>query len=136
MIIKCCITDFCIFVIHKISIIKVMKSFDRNSLLSHLWWTLIEIICLLFGKLYITSVIPICAGIIIILCGWLNNSKNKKVAIIANVLLALYTLIFAIYTCMLIAVASPESWFAILLLLIALINIFICIKNSYNIFKL
>ena len=37
---------------------------------------------------------------------------------------------------MLIAVASPESWFAILLLLIALINIFICIKNIYNIFKL
>lgn len=113
-----------------------MKSFDRNSLLSHLWWTLIGIICLLFGELYISSVIPICTGIIIILCGWLNNSKNKKVAIIANGLLVLYTLIFAIYTCMLIAVASPESWFAILLLLIALINIFICIKNIYNIFKL
>lgn len=127
---------FLYFVIHKISIIKVIKSFDRNSLLSHLWWTLIGIKCLLFGELYISSVIPICTGIIIILCGWLNNSKNKKVAIIANGLLVLYTLIFAIYTCMLIAVASPESWFAILLLLIALINIFICIKNIYNIFKL
>ena len=113
-----------------------MKSFDRNSLLSHLWWILIGIIWLLFGGLYLSSVIPICTGIIIMLCGWLNNSKNKKVAIIANVLLALYTLIFAFYTCMLIAVASPKSWFAILLLLIAIINIFICIKNIYNMFKL
>ena len=99
-----------------------------------MWWTLIGIMCLLFGGQYISSVIPICIGVVIILCGWLNNSKNKKVAIIANVVLALYTLIFACYTCMLITVASPKSWFAVLHLLITIINIFICIKNIYNIF--
>ena len=114
-----------------------MKSFDRNSLLSHLWWTLIGIICLLFVVLYISSVILICIGIIIILCGWLNNSKDKIVAIIANVVLALYTLISAIYTCMLIAVALPKPlWFAVALLLMTVVNIFICIKDIYNIFKL
>ena len=111
-----------------------MNSLNRNNLLSHLWWTLIGIMCLLFGGLYISSVIPICIGVVIILCGWLNNSKNKKVAIIANVVLALYTLIFACYACMLITVASPKSWFAVLHLLITIINIFICIKNIYNIF--
>ena len=35
---------------------------------------------------------------------------------------------------MLITVASPKSWFAVLHLLITIINIFICIKNIYNIF--
>lgn len=93
-----------------------------------LWWTLTGVAWFCLGYILISM----CVGIIVILCGWLNDSKNKVVAIIANVVLALYTLAFTFCAFMLIAVGSPKSWLAMIILLVTIINVILCIKNGYK----
>lgn len=105
-----------------------MTLLKRNHILQHLWWTFTGVAWLCLGYILLS----VCIGHVIILCGWLNDSKNMIVAITGNVVLGLYTLCFAIYTLMLVAVASPQPWFAAILLLMAVINTFVSIKNIQN----
>lgn len=103
-----------------------MTLLKRNHILQHLWWTFTGIAWFCLGYILVSM----CIGLIVILCGWFSDSKNMVVAIISNAILSLYSLCFVIYTLMLIAVASPQPWFAIILLLMAVINIFFSIKNA------
>lgn len=102
-----------------------------SKLLSPIWWIVIGILLFLSGILYIdmSSMVAISLVGIIIICGILNDSKFKPVAITANIVLALFTIMFAIYSFMIIGVASPVWWFAVALIFINIGNILFCIKS-------
>lgn len=109
-----------------------------SKLLTPIWWTVIGILLLLSGILYIdmSSIVAICLVGIIIICGWLNDSKFKPVAITANIVLALFTVIFAIYSFMIIGIASPVWWFVVALILINIGNISICTKSIIKLLRI
>lgn len=108
-----------------------MKFFNRNNLLPRLWWTFTGIAWLCLGYFLMTM----CVGFAVIICGWICDSKHKVCAIISNGALVLYTIVFSLYSIMMIGVASPARWFAIALLLMIVGNIYICTKSLKNLFK-
>lgn len=90
------------------------------------WWFIQGIILLVFGFL---AWIPLSVtGIIVIICGYFYDSGNSTVRISSRIVLIIYALVYMIYGGMLIAVASPDTWFAISLIIVGLINMALSIK--------
>lgn len=124
------VSEKCVTLPHRyLSMAKTSLNMKQvNNLLPRLWWILTGVAWLCVGYILIT----ICVGLIVILCSWLSGCKNKTIAIMADIVLILYSLVFAIYTIMLICVASPTLWFAVVILIIAQTNIILCAKSVYK----
>lgn len=99
-----------------------------------IWWSLTGALWLLFGVMEMTSIVCPCIGILLIVCGMICFCNKKVLSVISQILLMLYSIGFIVFTFMLIAVGSPEKWFAAVLSIIALLNVVLCIVNGYKLF--
>lgn len=90
------------------------------------WWFIQGIILLVFGFL---AWIPLSVtGIIVIICDCFYDSGSSTVRMSSRIMLMIYALVYMIYGGMLIAVASPDTWFAISLIIVGLINMALSVK--------
>lgn len=95
------------------------------------WWFIQGIILLVFGFL---AWIPLSVtGIIVIICDCFYDSGNSTVRISSRIILIIYALVYMIYGGMLIAVASPDTWFAISLIIVGLANMALSIILLINV---
>lgn len=96
------------------------------------WWFIQGIILLMFGFL---AWIPLSViGIFVIICDNFYDNRNSKVRGTSRTILLIYALVYMIYGGMLIAVASPDIWFAIILIIVGFVNIILSIKLFINAF--
>lgn len=96
------------------------------------WWFIQGITLLVFGFL---ACIPLSfIGIFVIICDYFYDSRNHKIQGTSRTILFIYALVYIIYGGMLIAVASPEVGFAILLIIVGLVNMVLSIKLLINAF--
>lgn len=94
------------------------------------WWFIQGIILLVFGFL---AWIPLSVtGIIVIICDCFFDSGSSTVRMSSRIMLMIYALVYMIYGGMLIAVASPDTWFAISLIIVGLINMVLSIELFTN----
>ena len=95
-----------------------------------IWWVIQGIILLAFGVL---AWIPLSVtGIIVIIWDCFYDSHNSTVRMSSRIMLMIYALVYMIYGGMLIAVASPNIWFAISLIIVGLVNMTLSIKLLIN----
>lgn len=108
--------------------------------ISNIWWTLQGILISGWGlvglfaeynNLYAELLL---AGLFLIVFTILRNNKRYNIRILSQVCLILYTIITSIIIFMLVAVASPKVWCALVLLIIGILNIIISIVDSFKIF--
>lgn len=96
------------------------------------WWFIQGIILLVFGFL---AWIPLSViGIFVIICDYFYDHRNSKVRVSSRIILSIYVLVYLIYGGMLIAVASPDIWFAVILIIVGFVNIILSIKLVLNAF--
>lgn len=96
------------------------------------WWFIQGITLLVFGFL---AWIPLSViGIFVIICDYFYDHLNHKIQGTSRTILFIYALAYMIYGGMLIAVASPDIWFAISLIIVGFINIILSIKLFINAF--
>ena len=74
------------------------------------------------------------AGLFPIVFTILKNNRKYNIRLLSQVCLILYTIITSIIIFMLVAVASPKVWFALVLLIIGTLNILMSIVDSFKIF--
>lgn len=96
------------------------------------WWFIQGIILLVFGFLVWIPLSVI--GIFVIICDYFYDNRNSKVRVSSRTILLIYVLVYMIYGGMLIAVASPDIWFAIILIIVGFVNIILSIKLFINAF--
>ena len=90
------------------------------------WWFIQGITLLMFGFL---AWIPLSVtGIIVIICDCFYDSGSSTVRMSSRIMLMIYALVYMIYGGMLIAVASPDTWFAISMIIVGLANMVLSIK--------
>lgn len=104
-----------------------------NRLFSCLWWSAQGIVW--FDIRFMTTSLCISAGVILILCGVSSFSSNKEISVISLILLVLYSVGFICFAFMLIVVGSPQKWFAVILAIVALLNVAFCIIKGYKLIK-
>lgn len=108
--------------------------------ISNIWWTLQGILISgwglvgLFAEYNNVYAELLLAGLFLIVFTILRNNKRYNIRILSQVCLILYTIITSIIIFMLVAVASPKVWFALVLLIIGILNILISIVDSFKIF--
>ena len=90
------------------------------------WWFIQGIILLVFGFLVWIPLSVI--GIFVIICDYFYDNRNSKVRVSSRTILLIYVLVYMIYGGVLIAVASPDIWFAIILIIVGFVNIILSIK--------
>lgn len=96
------------------------------------WWFIQGIILLVFGFL---AWIPLSViGIFVIICDYFYDHSNSKVRGASRIILSIYALVYLIYGGLLIAVASPDIWFAVILIIVGFVNIILSIKLVFNAF--
>lgn len=96
------------------------------------WWFIQGITLLVFGFL---ALIPLSViGIFVIICDYFYDNRNSTVRMSSRIMLMIYALVYMIYGGMLIAVASPDIWFAISLIIVGFINMVLSIKLLINAF--
>ena len=96
------------------------------------WWFIQGIILLVFGFL---AWIPLSVtGIIVIICDYFYDHRNSTIRMSSRIMLMIYALVYMIYGGMLIAVASPDIGFAIILIIVGSVNIILSIKLFINAF--
>ena len=96
------------------------------------WWFIQGIILLVFGFL---AWIPLSViGIFMIICDYFYDSHNSKIRMSSRIMLMIYALVYMIYCFILIAVGSPDIWFAISLITVGLANMVLSIKLFINVF--
>ena len=71
---------------------------------------------------------------LVIICDYFYDHRNHKIQGTSRTILFIYALVYMIYGGMLIAVASPDIWFAISLIIVGFINIILSIKLFINAF--
>lgn len=104
----------------------------RTNIFIKFWWFIQGITLLVFGFL---AWIPLSIiGIFVIICDYFYDSRNSPVRMASRIMLMIYALAYMIYGGMLIAVASPEVGFAILLIIVGLVNMVLSIKLLINAF--
>lgn len=74
------------------------------------------------------------AGLFLIVSIILKTNRSYNIRILSQICLILYTIITSILIFMLVAVASPKVWCALVLLIIGTLNILISIVDSFKIF--
>lgn len=108
--------------------------------ISNIWWTLQGILISgwglvgLFAEYNNVYAELLLAGLFLIVFTILRNNKRYNIRILSQVCLILYTIITSIIIFMLVAVASPKVWCALVLLIIGILNILISIVDSFKIF--
>lgn len=101
-----------------------MKTWFDTSI--KIWWFLQGIILLVFGFFVWT---PISAtGILVIICDCMYDNRNHKVRVLSRILLMICALAYMIYVGMLIAVGSPQIWFAVSLIIVGITDVILSIK--------
>ncbi len=90
------------------------------------WWFLQGIILLVFG-FFVWIPISV-TGILVIICDCLYDNRNHKVRVLSRILLMICALAYMIYVGMLIAVGSPQIWFAVSLIILGITNVILSIK--------
>lgn len=94
------------------------------------WWFIQGITLSVFGFL---AWIPLSViGIFVIICDYFYDHRNHKIRVASRTILFIYALVYMIYGGMLIAVASPDIWFAISLIIVGLTNMALSIKLVIN----
>ena len=95
-----------------------------------LWWIIQGIIMIWFGLLswYQISFI----GILMIGVGCLYDNRNYTVSVWSRLALILCTLVYAVIAGMMIAVGSPETEFAIGLIIVGIVSVLLSIKLAFN----
>lgn len=96
------------------------------------WWFIQSIILLVFGFLAWIPLLVI--GIFVIICDYFYDNRNSKVRMSSRIMLLIYAFVYMIYCFMLIAVGSPDIWFAVSLIIVGLVNIILSIKLFINAF--
>lgn len=97
--------------------------------ISNIWWTLQGILISgwglvgLFAEYNNVYAELLLAGLFLIVFIILRNNKRYNIRILSQVCLILYTIITSIIIFMLVAVASPKVWCALVLLIIGILNI-------------
>lgn len=92
--------------------------------ISNIWWTLQGILISgwglvgLFAEYNNVYAELLLAGLFLIVFTILRNNKRYNIRILSQVCLILYTIITSIIIFMLVAVASPKVWWALVLLII------------------
>lgn len=108
--------------------------------ISNIWWTLQGILISgwglvgLFAEYNNVYAELLLAGLFPIVFTILRINKRYNIRILSQVCLILYTIITSIIIFMLVAVASPKVWCALVLLIIGILNILISIVDSFKIF--
>lgn len=101
-----------------------MKAWSNT--ITKFWWFIQGIILSVFGFL---AWIPLSVtGIIVIICDCFYDSGSSTVRMSSRIMLMIYALVYMIYGGMLIAVASPDTWFAISMIIVGVINMALSIK--------
>lgn len=67
-------------------------------------------------------------GILVIVCDCLYDNRNHKVRVLSRILLMICALAYMIYVGMLIAVGSPQIWFAVSLIIVGITDVILSIK--------
>lgn len=104
-----------------------------NRLFLCLWWSAQGIVW--FDIRFITTSLCLITGVILILCGISSFSSNKDISVISLLLLMLYSVCFICFIFMVIAVGSPQIWFAVFLAIVALSNVAFCIIKGFKLIK-
>ena len=110
--------------------------------ISNIWWTLQGIIISGWGLVGLFSEYNnvyaelLLAGLFLIVSIILKTNRSYNIRILSQICLILYTIITSILIFMLVAVASPKVWCALVLLIIGTLNILISIVDSFKIFSL
>ena len=108
--------------------------------ISNIWWTLQGIIISGWGLVGLFSEYNnvyaelLLAGLFLIVSIILKTNRSYNIRILSQICLILYTIITSILIFMLVAVASPKVWCALVLLIIGTLNILISIVDSFKIF--
>lgn len=108
--------------------------------ISNIWWTLQGIIVSVWGLVGLFAEYNnvyaelLLAGLFPIVFTILKNNRKYNIRLLSQVCLILYTIITSILIFMLVAVASPKVWCALVLLIIGTLNILISIVDSFKIF--
>lgn len=108
--------------------------------ISNIWWTLQGIIISVWGLVGLFAEYNnvyaelLLAGLFPIVFTILKNNRKYNIRLLSQVCLILYTIITSILIFMLVAVASPKVWYALVLLIIGTLNILISIVDSFKIF--
>lgn len=63
-----------------------------------------------------------------IVCDCLYDNRNHKVRVLSRILLMICALAYMIYVGMLIAVGSPQIWFAVSLIIVGITDVILSIK--------
>ena len=90
------------------------------------WWFLQGIILLVFG-FFVWTPISV-TGILIIICDCLYDNRNNNVRVLSRFMLMICALAYMIYVGMLIAVGSPQTGFALGLVIVGIANVILSIK--------
>lgn len=94
------------------------------------WWFIQGIILLVFGFI---AWIPLSViGICVIISDYFYDNRNSTVRVLSRTILLIYALAYMIYGCMLIAVASPDIWSAIILMIVGFANMALSINAFLN----
>lgn len=108
--------------------------------ISNIWWTLQGIIISVWGLVGLFAEYNnvyaelLLAGLFPIVFTILKNNRKYNIRLLSQVCLILYTIITSILIFMLVAVASPKVWCALVLLIIGTLNILMSIVDSFNTF--
>ena len=108
--------------------------------ISNIWWTLQGIIISgwglvgLFAEYNNVYAELLLAGLFLIVSIILKTNRSYNIRILSQICLILYMIITSILIFMLVAVASPNVWCALVLLIIGTLNILISIVDSFKIF--
>ncbi|CCY81303.1 unknown [Prevotella sp. CAG:1185] len=108
--------------------------------ISNIWWTLQGIIISVWGLVGLFAEYNnvyaelLLAGLFLIVSIILKTNRSYNIRILSQICLILYTIITSILIFMLVAVASPKVWCALVLLIIGTLNILISIVDSFKIF--
>ncbi len=108
--------------------------------ISNIWWTLQGIIISVWGLVGLFAEYNnvyaelLLAGLFPIVFTILKNNRKYNIRLLSQVCLILYTIITSIIIFMLVAVASPKVWFALVLLIIGTLNILMSIVDSFKTF--
>lgn len=108
--------------------------------ISNICWTLQGIIISVWGLVGLFAEYNnvyaelLLAGLFLIVSIILKTNRSYNIRILSQICLILYTIITSILIFMLVAVASPKVWCALVLLIIGTLNILISIVDSFKIF--
>lgn len=107
-----------------------MKDKTINNIIQ-VWWNIQILVFLTLFILAPYRPLPlwcmICACSLLVVCANLRFHRRLYV-ILSKITLVLYTISYVIVACLIIAVASPEIWLAIVIAVVGLINVLCCIK--------